>query len=401
MSESSEILTKLDTFRAKTIECLSEIEDLDLVCKSIVQRYLNDIQSINSSALFKIQAIIDYMHEQVHIGNWREVPEYVRKTITVAAYLKLLGHVKCADVFTNEAIKESFKIIDFGLVFGCPLDTEPELLHDCVTILNPFHERVYSNISLTLDSSASGTATVDVSKFNTIPIEVLQIPCLSKFYSNVVLGEKPVILDNTFNHWPALAKWKDHNYFIKIAGMRTVSIEIGSSYTDKDWTQKLMTIEDFIRNHICQNKVSGYLAQYQLFQQIPELKDDIAQPDYCCFSDNEEPVDTMAWYGPKGTISPLHHDPKKNLLTQIVGEKQLFLFSPEDSENLYPHEHELLHNTARVDPTAPDLEKYPKYKNAKPYHCVLRAGQMLYIPPKWWHYVESLSISFSVSFWWN
>lgn len=401
MSVSSEILTKLEQFRAKAIECLPEIEELDLACKSIVQRYLNDIQSINSSALIKIQAIIDYMHEQVHIGSWREVPEYVRKTITLAAYIKLLGYVKCTDEFTKDAIKESFKIIDFGLVFGCPLDTQPELLQDCVSILNPFHEEVYRNISLSLDSSASGTTTIDASKLNVIPIEVLQFPCLSKFYSSVILGEKPVILDNSFNHWPALAKWKDHNYFLKLAGMRTVSIEIGSSYTDKNWTQKLMTIEEFIRNHICQNKVLGYLAQYQLFQQIPELKNDIAQPDYCCYSDSEEPVDTMAWYGPRGTISPLHHDPKKNLLTQIVGEKQLFLFSPEDSENLYPHEHELLHNTARVDPTAPDLEKYPKYKNAKPYHCVLRAGQMLYIPPKWWHYVQSLSISFSVSFWWN
>lgn len=401
MSDSSEILAKLDEFRPRAIECLPEIEELDLACKSIVERYLNDIQLINSSALIKIQAIIDYMHEQLNIGNWKEVPEYVRKTITMGAYLKLLGHAKCTDEFTSDAIRESFKIIDFGLVFGCPLDTEPDLLQDCVTIFNHFHDEIYKNISLSLDSSASGTTTVDTSKLNVIPIEVLQFPCMSKFYSKVVLGEKPVILDNSFNHWPALAKWKDQNYFLKIAGMRTVSIEIGSSYTDRDWTQKLMTFEDFIRNHICQNKVTGYLAQYQLFQQIPELKDDIAQPEYCCFSETEEPVDTMAWYGPKGTISPLHHDPKKNLLTQIVGEKQLFLFSPEDSENLYPHEHELLNNTARVDPTAPDLQKYPKYSNAKPYHCVLRAGQMLYIPPKWWHYVQSLSISFSVSFWWK
>ena len=26
--------------------------------------------------------------------------------------------------------------------------------------------------------------------------------------------------------------------------------------------------------------------------------------------------------------------------------------------------------------------------------------QMLYIPPRWWHYVESVETSFSVSFWW-
>lgn len=32
---------------------------------------------------------------------------------------------------------------------------------------------------------------------------------------------------------------------------------------------------------------------------------------------------------------------------------------------------------------------------------VLEAGQMLYIPPGWWHYLKSLSPSFSVSVWWR
>lgn len=39
---------------------------------------------------------------------------------------------------------------------------------------------------------------------------------------------------------------------------------------------------------------------------------------------------------------------------------------------------------------------------ALPYcDVVLRPGQMLYIPPGWWHFVRSLSVSFSVSFWWG
>lgn len=33
--------------------------------------------------------------------------------------------------------------------------------------------------------------------------------------------------------------------------------------------------------------------------------------------------------------------------------------------------------------------------------CVLEEGEMIYIPPKWWHYVRSLTPSLSVSFWWQ
>lgn len=32
---------------------------------------------------------------------------------------------------------------------------------------------------------------------------------------------------------------------------------------------------------------------------------------------------------------------------------------------------------------------------------VLETGQMLYIPPGWWHYLKSLATSFGVSIWWR
>lgn len=79
----------------------------------------------------------------------------------------------------------------------------------------------------------------------------------------------------------------------------------------------------------------------------------------------------------------------------------MVLFCPEDAPYLYAYEEELLNNTAQVDPLDPDLETFPKYAKATPKYCIIKAGDILYIPPKWWHYVKSLSVSFSVSFWWN
>ena len=68
------------------------------------------------------------------------------------------------------------------------------------------------------------------------------------------------------------------DYLKQIAGPRTVPIELGSRYTDKNWTQKLMTLSEFITNHVsskvrtvvCQtgSVVVGYLAQHQLFDQV-------------------------------------------------------------------------------------------------------------------------------------
>lgn len=397
MAENTNLVSKLEELKAKVEQSFPEITDLNVTCKSVLRRHITDTNSINASSLVRIQAVIDLMHEKLNIGNWKEVPLFIRKTVTVASYLRLLGLIKCSK---NEDIKkESFKIIDFGLMFGCPLDCEPELLQKCATIIN---SAIASNITLINPSLQEITPIPDIKTLNYKMIEVINCPSMENFYKNYILSETPVVLENCMNNWPALANWKDQNYFIKLAGFRTVAVELGSKYTDQDWTQKLMTIEEFIKSHIYQSEgPTGYLAQYQLFNQIPELKQDIVEPEYCCFSEKDDVVDINAWYGPKGTVSPLHHDPKKNLLAQVVGEKQLFLFSPLDSEFLYPHEHELLNNTAQIDPRHPDLEKYPKYKEAKVNYCKLKPGQMLYIPPKWWHFVESLSISFSVSFWWE
>lgn len=207
-------------------------------------------------------------------------------------------------------------------------------------------------------------------------------------------------------HWNALHLWQDIDYLNKIAGSRTVPIEIGSRYTEEDWSQSLITFSEFLQSHIIKATQNvGYLAQHQLFDQIPELQNDIVIPDYCSFSDKEdvevEPPDINAWFGPAGTVSPLHFDIKNNLLCQVFGYKRIFLYNPSDTINLYPYDTKLLDNTAQVDPLKPDYIKWPDFKKAKGFMCYLGPGEMLYIPPKWWHHVTALTTSFSVSFWWT
>jgi ribosomal protein L16 Arg81 hydroxylase len=126
-------------------------------------------------------------------------------------------------------------------------------------------------------------------------------------------------------------------------------------------------------------------------------------PDYCALSADDDgcPVDINAWFGPKGTISPLHQDAKHNLLAQVVGTKYLRLFHTSLTDRLYPHSSHLLSTTSRVDVDNPDLEQFPLFEGLEFSDCVLQEGDLLYLPPMYWHYVRSLSVSFSVSFWWQ
>jgi len=95
------------------------------------------------------------------------------------------------------------------------------------------------------------------------------------------------------------------------------------------------------------------------------------------------------------------------------------LYAPNQIPRLYPRGVDdqgiNMENTSQVDisafrklaDAAPHEEihalrdEFPLFEEAEYVEAILWPGEMLYIPLGWWHYVESLSTSFSVSFWWN
>lgn len=238
------------------------------------------------------------------------------------------------------------------------------------------------------------------SSLNDCDIDEVNQPSIEHFWTKYFHLHRPVKLINCINHWPATTKWKDLNYFMEIGAFRTVPIELGRTYDDDDWGQNLFQFGDFIKEFMAgdEKDVKAYLAQHDLFDQIPLLKKDFLIPDYCAISSHDPVI--KSWIGPKGTISTMHTDDKSNILAQVMGEKLIILASPSDSDNLYPYEG-MLNNTTQVDAENLDFEKFPLVKNVKFYRVVLKEGEMLYIPRLWWHYVRSLTPSISVSFWFN
>lgn len=269
----------------------------------------------------------------------------------------------------------------------------------------------------------------------------------------------PVIIPDTFEHWPARTHWDDINYLLykTLGGNRVVPVEIGSSYTEANWTQKIMPFGTFVENYLlapCQQQQQeqkqqqqpspphppiGYLAQHNLFTQIPSLQSDISTPDYCYTTPppppptkpfnlhttsiqqpQPHPLDSPllnAWLGPPGTKTPLHTDPYHNILCQVVGYKYIRLYDPLWTKYLYPAGVDEagvdMGNTSLVDVKVwrrrregedgdeEQKKKFPEFGKAKYQEAILGPGECLYIPLGWWHYVESVTASFSVSFWWN
>ncbi|XP_050173049.1 bifunctional peptidase and arginyl-hydroxylase JMJD5 isoform X1 [Myiozetetes cayanensis] len=348
-----------------------------------------------AAALGRLSDVLrDYSWEKLNAVPWREVGKGWRQ---VYAYGCLFGAL--AEVAAGRP-RAAVRLCDLGLLLGAAvLDNVLARLVHALQLRLPreMAPRDRPHAQRVRPERPPPPPTVQPEE----AIPHLHCPSLEHFRDNYLIPERPVVLDGVMDHWPCMKKWSV-DYFCQVAGCRTVPVELGARYTDEEWSQQLMTVSDFISQYIMDENSVGYLAQHQLFDQIPELKEDISIPDYCCLGEGEEDDITInAWFGPGGTISPLHQDPQQNFLAQVLGRKYIRLYSPQDSENLYPHESQILHNTSQVDVEDPDLVKFPNFTKAAFQSCILMPGQILFIPVKYWHYVRSLELSFSVSFWWS
>jgi len=407
---------------------LSTLSDTDrycwiqqLNCDVLGQPYISLLKSAIDALLEtswsichkKCKMLLDITWEKLYSGHWKDVDITVRHAYTLVTFLKALSEFAlCGDSYS---MKDAIYTCDMGLLMGAPL--LDNILARLATKLQQLDNECSISASDSIDTDQPNTEHVNQDHDRLLcgsKVATESCPSLEYFNDVYVSTGTPVILQNCIDHWPAMChnRWSPQ-YMRTVAGCRLVPVELGSKYTDQTWSQKLMTVNEFFENYVvsCHGndrqhpKEVGYLAQHQLFNQVPRLRQDIVVPDYCaltaCYDDEESEVDINAWFGPSGTVSPLHRDEKRNLLAQVVGAKYIRLYHPQMTHGLYPHSSHLLSTTSQVDVEDPDLTTFPLFEGVTFSDCVLREGDLLYIPPMYWHYIRSLTISFSVSFWWS
>jgi hypothetical protein len=134
---------------------------------------------------------------------------------------------------------------------------------------------------------------------------------------------------------------------------------------------------------------------FNFFNTIPDLTEDFEYPDVGLKFFRKLPVLFM---GGRGSRVQLHFDIDLAdiMLCHFGGPKRVMLFAPDQTPWLYrvPFSFSALFD-ARVD--EPDYEKYPALERVRGQVADLEHGDVLYIPPGYWHFVEYHDIGFSMS----
>ena len=222
-----------------------------------------------------------------------------------------------------------------------------------------------------------------------------------QFQREFYARNRPVKLLGMIDAWPACHSWRPE-YFLDRFGRHVVEI---TSSRDADPRYEInlekhrrsILFGDFIRMVLSGAPGNNcYLVANNRFFEKPGmggLLDDLGPfPGY--LREGDRAPNTYLWFGPAGTITPLHHDAMNVLFCQIHGSKRIALISPDEAPWLYNQ----VGVFSEVDYENPDFRRFPLFRHVQPIEVEMHSGEVLFIPVGWWHHVRSLETSISVSF---
>jgi len=104
------------------------------------------------------------------------------------------------------------------------------------------------------------------------------------------------------------------------------------------------------------------------------------------------------WISSAGVRMHSHFDQDHNVFVQLSGHKHFVLVPPEQWRLMhpFPRVHPLWHKS-QADVDAPQVDLLRLYPQVAPLEAQVGPGDVLYLPPLWWHAVESQSGSVSLS----
>ena len=226
--------------------------------------------------------------------------------------------------------------------------------------------------------------------------EITSVPKVSALDSAAFLSMAkagtPFVLQGIVSQW-SLAALTAETMKERFAALK-VSARV-ADYVEKAFSpqrqQQEMTLAEYF-NLIAQETTA--LPPYLGNQSLPQLTELCKWPDY--FHTWAEP---KVWFGPAGTVTPLHCDYDDNLFAQIWGQKRFLLYPPHHAESLYLREANPVLFCSRFDPDAPDYAAFPLARQARQIECVVEAGEMLFLPAGWFHHVRAIAFSLSANRW--
>jgi hypothetical protein len=215
-----------------------------------------------------------------------------------------------------------------------------------------------------------------------------------EFRDEYLRPNKPVVFTDLMKDWSALHKWNSE-FFKNQYGHLQVPVfssnysKPGKGYMTNDTE---MRFDDFLEITEKGN-TDLRLFLFDIFKYAPELRNDFAFHTIMRGFLTRFP---FMFFGGAGAEVTMHYDIDcaNVFLSQFAGNKRVILFSPDQSKKIYHHPFTV---KSLIDPKAPDYNNFPALRDAVGYETVLKHGETIFMPSRYWHYMQYLDFSFGLA----
>ncbi|MCA4899113.1 MAG: cupin-like domain-containing protein [Cytophagales bacterium] len=247
------------------------------------------------------------------------------------------------------------------------------------------HEKDYLALSIPGMENAQTIETIDVKEMTTV-----------RFRTEFINNNKPCVIKGAVNHWPAIEKWRDKQYWLNTVTDKRVTVARNNGHELSEKTK------------IGQIKMSFHEAMTRLYDEVdhtfyiqevlPEASTDIAGFHFLPAPSRSKNYVPNRLLIQRRSFTTWHaHFVDEFLLCQVNGAKRVMLFSPNIPQEM-GHVWHFLRQELYLEGQSLD-----KNLDFKPIVADLAEGDALYIPPYWHHAVHPLhsGINFSVVHCWG
>ncbi|KAB0797583.1 hypothetical protein PPYR_06652 [Photinus pyralis] len=284
-------------------------------------------------------------------------------------------------------------------------------------------------------------------------------------YRKYVAKNMPVVIKNACRDWRARKLWNIDYFLQKIPDKDVTVAITPNGYADgviaennTDFfampEERTMRMSEFLSNMTAPKKNFVCYIQKQnsnLLEDFKELINDVdIELKWAKDIFAKSPDAVNFWMGDERAVTSMHKDPYENIYCVISGYKDFILIPPTDLPHVpykyYPvgtfknvstdhyeiepklrngggdcdhfipkpqirgcqeietklenSKYEML-NWVSIDPSRPDTDLYPQFRNANVYKVRINEGDCLYLPSLWFHHVQQSHGCIAVNYWYD
>ncbi|MFD2529971.1 MULTISPECIES: cupin-like domain-containing protein [Polaribacter] len=231
---------------------------------------------------------------------------------------------------------------------------------------------------------------------NLSQIDTVKTITKEDFIKNYFKPQRPVVIENFVNDWPAYSKW-NLDYMKQVAGDKVVPlyddrpVDFKDGFNEPHAKMKMSEYVDLLKREPTKFRI----FLWNILKEVPVLQKDFKFPDFGLRLMKGLP---MLFFGGRNSHTFMHYDiDLANIFHfHFEGKKEVILFDQKQNDFLYKIPHSLIVRED-IDFSNPDFDKWPALKKAKGYTTHLEHGQVLYMPEGYWHYMKYITPGFSMS----